>query len=99
VGLAKPFLWIRAIGREARRSESGDRTFQGKEDREMLDPGQLLCDRYQIQQQLSKKAGRRTLLACDLQTQEQVAIKVLIFGSDFEWEDLKLFEREAETPM
>jgi serine/threonine protein kinase len=63
----------------------------------MLDPGQLLCDRYQIQQQLSKKAGRRTLLACDLQTQEQVAIKVLIFGSDFEWEDLKLFEREAET--
>jgi serine/threonine protein kinase len=63
----------------------------------MLDPGQLLCDRYQIRQLLGKKSGRRTLLAYDLQTQEQVAIKLVLFGSDFEWDDLKLFEREAET--
>lgn len=82
---------------EARRSENGDRTFQGKEDREMLDLGQLLCDRYQIRQLLGKTSGRRTLLAYDLQTQEQVAIKLVLFGSDFEWDDLKLFEREAET--
>jgi serine/threonine protein kinase len=53
--------------------------------------------RYQIQQQLGKKAGRRTLLARDLQTQELVVIKLLTFNHDFEWSDLKLFEREAET--
>lgn len=59
--------------------------------------GQILGDRYQIQQQLGKKAGRRSLLARDLQTQELVVIKLLSFNSDFEWDDLKLFEREAET--
>jgi serine/threonine protein kinase len=37
------------------------------------------------------------LLARDLQTEELVAIKILSFGADFQWDDLKLFEREAET--
>lgn len=59
--------------------------------------GECLSSRYKIIQQLGKKAGRRTLLACDLQTQQLVVIKVLIFGNDFEWDDLKLFEREAQT--
>ncbi|WP_017651440.1 serine/threonine protein kinase [Fortiea contorta] len=59
--------------------------------------GEVLVNRYEIQQQLGKKAGRRTLLACDLQTHELVVIKLLSFGSDFEWDSLKLFEREAET--
>ncbi|NMG19385.1 serine/threonine protein kinase [Brasilonema bromeliae] len=59
--------------------------------------GQVLGDRYEIQQQLGKKAGRRTLLARDLVTGEMVVVKLLSFSSDFEWEDLKLFEREAET--
>ncbi|OUL30678.1 serine/threonine protein kinase [Nostoc sp. T09] len=58
---------------------------------------EILGDRYEVQQQLGKKAGRRTLLARDLLTQELVIIKLLIFGGDFEWDDLKLFEREAET--
>ncbi|MBD2354306.1 serine/threonine protein kinase [Tolypothrix sp. FACHB-123] len=58
---------------------------------------EILGERYEIQQQLGKKAGRRTLLAHDLLTQELVIIKLLIFGADFEWDDLKLFEREAET--
>ena len=53
--------------------------------------------RYEIKQQLGKRAGRRTLLACDPQTQELVVIKLLSFGSDFDWDDLKLFQREAET--
>lgn len=56
-----------------------------------------LNDRYQIQQSLGKKAGRQTFLALDEQTQTQVVIKLLTFGPDFEWADLKLFEREAET--
>jgi serine/threonine protein kinase len=60
-------------------------------------PGEVLHDRYQIQRQLGKNAGRRTLLARDLQTQELVVVKLLSFDSDFEWDDLKLFQREAET--
>lgn len=52
--------------------------------------------RYEVQQLLGKKAGRRTLLARDLKTQELVVIKLLSFGGDFEWDSLKLFEREAE---
>jgi eukaryotic-like serine/threonine-protein kinase len=56
-----------------------------------------LHDRYQIQQSLGKKAGRQTFLALDEPTQAQVVIKLLTFGPDFEWADLKLFEREAET--
>lgn len=60
-------------------------------------PGESFGDRYQIEQQLGKRAGRYTLLARDLQTQALVVIKRLSFGEDFVWEDLKLFEREAAT--
>jgi serine/threonine protein kinase len=59
--------------------------------------GEVLCDRYQIQEQLGKRAGQQTLLARDLTTGELVVVKLLSFGNDFEWEHLKLFEREAET--
>jgi serine/threonine protein kinase len=59
--------------------------------------GDRFSSRYQVQQQLGKRAGRKTLLAYDLKTQELVVIKLLSFGNDFEWDDLKLFEREAET--
>ena len=59
--------------------------------------GDRFSSRYEIQQQLGKRAGRRTLLARDLETQDLVVIKLLSFGNDFEWDDLKLFEREAET--
>lgn len=58
---------------------------------------QVLGDRYQTVELLGKKAGRQTWLAQDLQTQTQVVVKLLTFSSDFEWDDLKLFEREAET--
>ncbi len=58
---------------------------------------EILDNRYEVQKQLGKKAGQRTLLALDLQTQELVVIKLLFFSSDFEWDSLKLFEREAET--
>jgi serine/threonine protein kinase len=59
--------------------------------------GQILHQRYQIRSQLGKKAGRRTLLAVDMTTELQVVIKLPIFDRDFDWQDLKLFEREAET--
>ncbi len=57
----------------------------------------ILAERYEVHRQLGKQTGRQTLLARDLQTQELVVIKQLFLGSDFEWQDLKLFEREAET--
>ncbi|MEG4232364.1 serine/threonine-protein kinase [Microcoleus sp. Pol11C3] len=59
--------------------------------------GKILAERYEMQRQLGKKIGRETLLARDLETQELVVIKQLFLGSDFEWQDIKLFEREAET--
>ncbi len=58
---------------------------------------EILGERYEIQQQLAKKAGRRTLLARDLFSSELVVVKLLTFSDDFEWDDLKLFEREAQT--
>jgi serine/threonine protein kinase len=57
----------------------------------------ILADRYRIHEQLSSKAGRQTFLAQDLQSQDLVIIKVLRFGASFQWDDLKLFEREALT--
>jgi serine/threonine protein kinase len=59
--------------------------------------GQLLGDRYQTQDCLGKKSGRQTFLAWDQQAEQQVVIKLLSFNRDFVWDDLKLFEREAET--
>ncbi len=58
---------------------------------------QILNERYQIQQELGRQTGRRTYLAQDLHTQQQVVVKLLLLGQDFDWQDLKLFEREAET--
>jgi serine/threonine protein kinase len=57
----------------------------------------IFNQRYQIQKQLGKQIGRRTFLALDLHTQQQVVVKILYLGVNFDWQDLKLFEREAET--
>jgi serine/threonine protein kinase len=59
--------------------------------------GSLLKERYQIDTLLGRQTGRRTFLAIDTQTNTSVVIKLLLFGPDFTWEDLKLFEREAEV--
>ena len=56
---------------------------------------QILNDRYQLQTRLSKKGARQTYIAKDLKTNQQVIIKVLLFGLGFEWQDHKLFERGA----
>ncbi|MEA5508059.1 serine/threonine-protein kinase [Halotia wernerae UHCC 0503] len=58
---------------------------------------QVLHDRYRIQSLLGRQTGRRTFLATDLQTGLSVVIKLLLFGPDFTWDDLKLFEREVEV--
>jgi serine/threonine protein kinase len=63
--------------------------------------GQVLNGRYEIQRQLGDNAVRRTFLARDLQAVgsqvELVVVKLLTFSHSFTWDDLKLFEREAET--
>ncbi|MBE9170984.1 protein kinase [Pleurocapsales cyanobacterium LEGE 06147] len=63
----------------------------------MLEAGQVASDRYRLQQRLGRNAGRQTWLAEDLQTENSqlVVVKLLAFGGDIQWEDLKLFEREA----
>jgi serine/threonine protein kinase len=59
--------------------------------------GETLFGRYYIKQQLSQKLGKWTLLARNLENQNPIVIKLLVFGRDFEWDHLKLFEREAKT--
>lgn len=60
-------------------------------------PGQILGDRYEVEQQLGKKSGRWTLLARDLVTQEPVILKVLCIDDEMLADDLRLFKREVET--
>jgi len=64
----------------------------------MLTSGNILQERYQLQKQLGRTAaGHQTWLSTDLHTQEQVTVKLLAFSPQMEWEELKLFEREAEV--
>ena len=59
--------------------------------------GTCLNNRYDIRKELGKAFGRKTFLADDKQEQCLVVIKVITFGDDFEWTNLRLFEREAEV--
>ncbi len=63
----------------------------------MLSAGQTLYDRYQLQEKLGHGAGRQTWLAIDLSAKsEPVVVKLLAFGEQSQWDDLKLFERESQ---
>ena len=57
----------------------------------------ILNQIYQIETQLSKRGSRSTYLARNTDTNEPVVIKILKFGFDAQWQDFKLFEREAQT--
>lgn len=63
----------------------------------MLQVEQVLHGRYQLQQQLGNNAGRQTWLAVDrgASPAETVIVKLLAFSPHMQWDDLKLFEREA----
>jgi serine/threonine protein kinase len=65
----------------------------------MLQPEQILHDRYQLKQKLGQSPGRQTWQAEDLAVQppELVVVKLLAFGESMQWDDLKLFEREAQV--
>ncbi|BAU64613.1 serine/threonine protein kinase [Stanieria sp. NIES-3757] len=59
---------------------------------------QILQEKYQLQKQLGRTAaGHQTWLANDLNTNEKVTIKLLAFSPQMHWEELKLFEREAQV--
>jgi serine/threonine protein kinase len=61
--------------------------------------GELINERYQLQQKLGQNAGRQTWLAEDVGASptQLVVVKLLAFGGAIQWDDLKLFEREAQV--
>lgn len=65
----------------------------------MLQASQILQGRYQLKQQLGRNAGRQTWLAEDIGTSpaESVIVKLLAFSPQMQWDDFKLFEREAQV--
>lgn len=65
----------------------------------MLQAGKVLQGRYQLTQQLGQNAGRQTWLSEDLEaeTRKSVIVKLLAFSPQMQWEELKLFEREAQV--
>jgi serine/threonine protein kinase len=58
----------------------------------------ILQQNYQLKQQLGRTAvGHQTWLAIDLKSSERVILKLLAFSPQMQWEELKLFEREAQV--
>lgn len=63
----------------------------------MFSINDILHQRYRLQKTLGKTAvGHQTWLAFDQNTKEQVTVKLLAFNPQMKWEELKLFEREAQ---
>lgn len=64
----------------------------------MPKPQDILNDRYQLLKPLGNNMGRQTWLAKDFANNDElVVLKLLTFGGDVQWDDLKLFEREAQV--
>jgi serine/threonine protein kinase len=63
----------------------------------MLNPGTIIQNRYRLEYQLNDNPNRQSWFAEDLETQEQVIVKLLALGGAVQWDDLKLFEREAQV--
>lgn len=73
----------------------------------MLEVGELISvsvaplkeARYQLQEKLGQDASRQTWLAVDLgtQPQEKVVVKLLTLSPQMQWDECKLFEREAQV--
>ena len=63
----------------------------------MFKLNQVLQQKYRLKQKLSENVGRQTWKAEDisLDPHEPVIIKLLGFNPQMQWDELKLFEREA----
>ncbi|MEW6497417.1 MAG: protein kinase, partial [Cyanobacteriota bacterium] len=61
--------------------------------------GQILNERYQLKEKLGQDASRQTWLAIDLTShpQELVVVKLLALNPQMQWDECKLFEREAQV--
>ncbi len=59
----------------------------------------ILQERYKLKQHLGQNAGRQTWLATDLKASppSPVIVKLLAFNPQMQWDELKLFEREAQV--
>ena len=64
----------------------------------MWEAGQVIKERYQLREKFSNNPGRQTWLAQDLasETSELVIVKLLTFGGNIQWDEVKLFEREGQ---
>ena len=64
----------------------------------MWEAGQVISDRYQLKEKFGNNTGRQTWLAQDLasETSELVIVKLLTFGGNIQWDDVRLFERESQ---
>ncbi|MFP4007393.1 MAG: serine/threonine protein kinase [Spirulinaceae cyanobacterium] len=63
----------------------------------MLTPDTILQNRYRLTDQLNANPSRQTWLAWDEECDRAVVVKLLALGGVVQWNDLKLFEREAEV--
>ncbi|RUT06010.1 serine/threonine protein kinase [Dulcicalothrix desertica PCC 7102] len=65
----------------------------------MLEPGQVINNCYRLEKKLGQDTSRQTWLATFLdaqqQEQEQVVLKLLTLSPQMQWDEHKLFEREA----
>ncbi|MEL4894226.1 serine/threonine protein kinase [Crocosphaera sp. Alani8] len=64
----------------------------------MFKIGEIIAKKYQLKERLGHTAtGHQTWLAIDQLSQESITLKLLAFSPQMQWEELKLFEREAEV--
>ncbi|MDY6782903.1 MAG: type IV pilin-like G/H family protein [Cyanobacteriota bacterium] len=63
----------------------------------MLKSHQVLQNKYQLKKQLSHNPTRQTWLAEDIESQKNTIVKLLPFTPQTQWQDIKLFEREAQV--
>ncbi|HEY9667074.1 MAG TPA: serine/threonine-protein kinase, partial [Coleofasciculaceae cyanobacterium] len=65
----------------------------------MLQAQQLLQERYYLRQSLGQNAGRQTWLADDRKDKppKRAIVKLLAFSPQMQWDEFKLFEREAQV--
>ncbi|PAX53541.1 serine/threonine protein kinase [Brunnivagina elsteri] len=69
----------------------------------MLELGQILGNRYKLEKKLGQDTSRQTWLATSLDSQsqtektEQVVLKLLTLSPQIQWDEQKLFEREAQV--
>ncbi|AFZ17535.1 serine/threonine protein kinase [Allocoleopsis franciscana] len=63
----------------------------------MVQTEQILQKRYQLRQTLGHNASCQTWLAQDIRIQERVVVKLLTFCDQVQWDNVRLFEREAQV--